>query len=617
MTSPWTTQIFVDNAYLPASVRNAMIAQGVDSFVMEKQGQWLGQPGNYDDTRSATTNTTAGRCSSASTRTSASNWKMQARVQRGATRRFTQVENEIRVDREMLAVDAVESLQRLVATRTATASSISSPRRHRGTGRIICNVQRYNPTDASSRPRSRTSACRPRRATIGSAPPGGLDVPVPIPSPVGPDAIPNCVPMNIFGQGNASAAAADYVVSPKWGDSVVTQEFAEVLFTGDIWQGFGPGAFSMAVGATCRDAVVLAARPTARASWPTVRRSTCRASASAASKAASRPAARTCTSSRRCRRSKASTTFGSCSRSSTCRSGRPQNSGAPARVRRRGRYSDYSTSGGIDSWKTGINFQVAEFLGLRATQSRDVREPTFAERFDVQGGGGSVTEQAIGGIADTERRRLPADDVFQITSTNLGNPNLDPETADTVTAGIVVQPQDTGLQFSIDWYDIDLSDAIGQLGVQGILNECNISGGEPVVPIRVPRSGTNAVTAVRNPYLNINNARIRGLDYEAAVEQRDGRVRQSSRALTLRFLAGRLLEDSTTTPSGTVTDLLRQLGEPDFRALISARWQIGGFGVMLQERYMSESGINAQPGPITFIQFEPGRVPGPGAAHSG
>ncbi len=53
MTSPWTTQIFVDNAYLPASVRNAMIAQGVDSFVMEKQGAMARSAGRLRRSREA------------------------------------------------------------------------------------------------------------------------------------------------------------------------------------------------------------------------------------------------------------------------------------------------------------------------------------------------------------------------------------------------------------------------------------------------------------------------------------------------------------------------------------------------------------------------------------
>jgi hypothetical protein len=79
-------------------------------------------------------------------------------------------------------------------------------------------------------------------------------------------------------------------------------------------------------------------------------------------------------------------------------------------------------------------------------------------------------------------------------------------------------------------------------------------------------------------------------------------------SLTLRFLAGRLLEDSTTTQTGTKTDLAGELSEPGFRALAGLRYNIGNFGVNWQRRYMAE-GINA--GTIQFIQFEPGRVPGP------
>jgi hypothetical protein len=85
-----------------------------------------------------------------------------------------------------------------------------------------------------------------------------------------------------------------------------------------------------------------------------------------------------------------------------------------------------------------------------------------------------------------------------------------------------------------------------------------------------------------------------------------------SEALTLRFLAGRLLEDSTTTPSGAKTDLSNELGEPDIRGLVGVRYRVGSFGVAVQERYLGSSGINAQPGPVTYVQFEPGRVPGPG-----
>jgi hypothetical protein len=167
------------------------------------------------------------------------------------------------------------------------------------------------------------------------------------------------------------------------------------------------------------------------------------------------------------------------------------------------------------------------------------------------------------------------------------------------------------LQFSVDWYDIDMSGAIGQIGVQGILNEC--TAGNAAFCANVIRDPvTNAVVGVRNPYLNINNAAVRGIDYELLWSKEPNLAKNQAEQFTLRFLAGRLLEDSTTTPTGAVTDYSGQLGEPDFRGLISLNYQVGKFGATLQERYLAESGINPAAGPVQFIQFQPGLVPAPG-----
>jgi iron complex outermembrane receptor protein len=613
LATPWTTQIFVDNPYLPADVRNAMIAQGVDSFVIEKQGQWLkdtlsnpstqfGPAGNWGDHEERRNEYDSWTLQLGFDKDIGDNWQMEARVQRGATDRYTAVLNEIRVDREMLAIDAVEVYSdRRDVDADGTTDLVAEA--DRGTGTIVCNVQRYNPTDAELQ--QSVAGVRVPAAQgawwLGSGSPTEL---VPIPSPVGPDAIPNCVPMNVFGQGNVSQAAADYVVSPKWGDSAVTQEFAEVLFSGDIWEGYGPGPFSMAVGATYRE------------QWFWQRGEPQDLMAYGPPKQAPTLGIRGVQGGF----SNGSPNLHEFSTVPAIQGGYdvwelftefnlPLWEQGPRRLELdvAGRYSDYSTSGGIESWKAGVNFQAAEFLRFRSTLSRDVREPTFAERFDVQGGGGSITENAIAGSPNPAG--VPT--TFQITSTAIGNPDLTPETADTVTAGLVIEPPQTGLQFSVDWYDIDLTDAVGQLGVQGIVNECTASGGTSPLCAYVFRDPTtSAVVAVFNPYLNINNARVRGIDYELLWNRDIDWFSSRDESLTLRFLAGRLLEDSTTTQTGTVTDLSGELSEPDFRALLSARYQFGNFGVNWQQRYMAETGINAAT--IQFIQFEPGRVPGPG-----
>lgn len=605
MASPWTTQIFVDNAFLPDSVRQAMIAEGVDSFVMEKQGQWLGQSGNWGDSEDRHNQFDSWTLQLGLDKDIGNNWQMQARIQRGATDRLSQVFNEIRVDREMLAVDAVEVYNdRRDADNDGIIDLIAEA--DRGTGTIICNVQRYNPT-----PEQLQAAVAHIRvpAAQGDASLGNGDptFPVPIPSPVGPDAIPNCVPMNIFGQGNVSPEAAAYVVSEKSGIGAVTQEFAEVLFTGDIWQGYGPGEFSMAVGATYREQWFWQAglpEDLMRYGPPTNAPNL------------------------GIRGIQGGFTTGSpnlheFSTVPTISGGydvwelftefnlplwETESGAQRLELDLAGRYSDYSTSGGITSWKAGVNLKVTDFLRFRTTVSRDVREPTFAERFDVQGGGGSITEHAIGGIPTPDGLPRPgsAATVFQITSTALGNPDLEPEEADTVTAGFVVEPARTGLQFSIDWYDIDLSGAIGQLGVQRVVNECNLDPTSSLCQYVFRDPATRAVTAVRNPWLNINAARVRGLDYELLWNRDLDLLPNRDEAFTLRFLAGRLLEDSTTTPGGQPVDLAGQQSEPKNRALLSARYRFGDFGVQLQQRYIGETEINA--GTITFVQFYPGRV---------
>jgi outer membrane receptor protein involved in Fe transport len=503
------------------------------------------------------------------------NWKLTARVQRGATRKYTAVLNEVRVDREFLAMDAVEIDP---VTREIIGDD---PGEVHGTGVIVCNVQRVGPLP-SQLAAAVAGVLVP--APQGDDSLGGPEDRVPIPGPVGPDTIQNCVPMNILGQGNVSPAAAKYVLSPKWGDSVVTQDFAEALLTGDIWKGYGPGAFSMAGGVTYRQQkfwqrgqpqALMAYGPPINAPALGIRGIPGGFTGGSPNlhEFSTVPAI----------------TGGYDVWEAFTEFNLPlwQRDGGPQRFELdlAGRYSDYSTSGGIVSNKAGINFQVAAPLRLRATMSRDVREPTFSERFDLQGGGGRVNDPTRGGAS------------FEITVTTGGNPNLEPEKADTVTAGIVYSPQRVqGLQVSVDAYRIDLTGAVGSLGQQRIVDEC--AAGAANLCSLVFRDSAGVISTVKNVYLNLDRAKVRGLDFELLFNTEPDFAKRRAENLSFRFLAGRLLEDSTTPLNGTKLDYSGAYNatagatEPDFRALASARYQIGKFGIDLQQRYMSEVMLN-------------------------
>jgi outer membrane receptor protein involved in Fe transport len=594
-TAPWNYTIFRENAFLPQSIRNTMTAEGLTSFTLEKQGTVLDMPGNYDDHEERRNSFDSWTLQFGVDKQIGDKWRMQTRVQRGATRKYTAVLNELRVDKEYLGMDAVEVY---ADRRDLNADGVPDlvADVDRGTGTVICNVNRYNPT---------TAALAASVATVlvpsvqGDDSLGGPTERVHIPGPVGPDAINGCVPFNVLGQGNVSQAAQAYVVSPKWGDSVVTQDFAEVLFTGDIWKGFGPGSFALAAGVTYRNQkgwqrgqpqALMAYGPPTNAVNLGIRGFPAGFTGGSANlhEFSTVPAIKG--------GYDVNEMFGELSMPLWDKGG-PRRLEVDVAARR----SDYSTSGNVDSWKAGINLQVAPFLRFRTTKSRDVREPTFSERYDLQGGGGRVNDPLNGNAS------------VEITIATGGNPDLRPELADTVTAGFVFQPKKIkGLQLSVDWYDINLKDAVGQLGVnaqasaQTIVDSC-AAGVASLCSLISRDPTTTAIGTVRSVFQNIDNARTRGIDYEVLFTTEPNFAKNRKELLTLRFLAGALLEDSVTSNAAgggrVTTDNANLYSEPDFQLLAAVRYQLGPLGINLQTRYIPETVLNN-----LFVQWRPGVV---------
>ena len=153
------------------------------------------------------------------------------------------------------------------------------------------------------------------------------------------------------------------------------------------------------------------------------------------------------------------------------------------------RFTDYSSFGGDDAWRAGINWRINEWVRLRANVSTAYRAPSVTDLFS--GGVQSfdfftdICESTTSGIVPTDNawQNCLLDGVDPATFTQLaaqypvtagGNPNLDPETADTITYGIVFTPQGVleGLQVSIDVWDIEVDSLIGRASSDGQLDAC-------------------------------------------------------------------------------------------------------------------------------------------------
>jgi len=249
------------------------------------------------------------------------------------------------------------------------------------------------------------------------------------------------------------------------------------------------------------------------------------------------------------------------------------------------RYARYSGSGTVAAWKAGLDWTLNDELRLRATRSRDVRAGSLSERFDFRGGGSVITDPS-----------LPGTPTYPITATRIGNPNIDPEEADTWTAGFVYKPDFLpGLSISTDYYDIGIGNAISALGVQNIVNRCH-AGNAPSCAL-ITRSFTDGrILFVSDLVLNVAGVRSRGIDLEVAW-RRPLSLLGGDESLALRLLANRTLEMSETGISGTKVDRSDQTGmiggAPAWQANVSVAYRRDSLQLTLQERLISSGRYSA------------------------
>lgn len=169
-----------------------------------------------------------------------------------------------------------------------------------------------------------------------------------------------------------------------------------------------------------------------------------------------------------------------------------------------GRYSDYSTSGGIWSWKFGGTARLFDDLRLRGVYSRDIRSPGISELFAIQ----SIN---IPTVIDPFRNNQSV----LVTRYTGGNPNLRPEIAHTLSFGGSYAPHYVpGLNFSVDYYEIDIKDVIGTISAQDAINRC-FAGYQPACATIV-RDSTGTITTLFGTQVNLAQYRTAGIDFDLA-----------------------------------------------------------------------------------------------------
>lgn len=169
------------------------------------------------------------------------------------------------------------------------------------------------------------------------------------------------------------------------------------------------------------------------------------------------------------------------------------------------RLSDYNTVGKVGAYKLDGAWEVVEGFRVRGGYQRAVRAPSIGELYSPQNQDyPSISEDPCaynstyraGSNAATVRSLCLAQGVpsaiidsytyanTQVNALSGGNPDLKEETANTYSVGLVWTPRLTHpllerLSLSVDYYSIDIKNAIGTIDATTALDKCYSASGNP------------------------------------------------------------------------------------------------------------------------------------------
>jgi outer membrane receptor protein involved in Fe transport len=239
------------------------------------------------------------------------------------------------------------------------------------------------------------------------------------------------------------------------------------------------------------------------------------------------------------------------------------------------RISDYSTSGSIWSWKVGLTNEFVPGVIGRVTRSRDIRAPTLSELY---------SNQTIS-FVDV------SDPVKQTTVRTLVNgggfAGLTPEKADTWTAGFTASPL-RRLTASIDYFDIAINNVITTISAQNIVSRC-FSGNQDLCA-RVFRDADGNLTRIVSASVNLAEYKTNGIDAEIGYVLPLSSDKQ--RNLNFRVL-GTWVNSLTTYDGVSSVQFLNNtsyafvLGMPEWRVNGSIGYSDPHFNGLVRLRYIS------------------------------
>jgi outer membrane receptor protein involved in Fe transport len=287
------------------------------------------------------------------------------------------------------------------------------------------------------------------------------------------------------------------------------------------------------------------------------------------------------------------------------------------------RASDYSTVGNTLSWNAGLEWAPIPSLRFRATRALSTRAPNINELYSppsetfptgiidpclgvtaTSSDATSVACRAAPGvnanIATNGSFTLNQADAQGIGGFDRGNPDLSEEEGNSWTIGAVIQPEGAGaldkFNFTVDYYRIDISDAIVQTNRNFILSQC-YGGGNPSFcnfvtrrPAAVGANSAGSIDQLDAAVTNSGGEFAEGIDLTVGFNTPIGSGKFNAQLSYTHLLDHYLIP----LPGEDKDILINEVGDSQDRAFLMLGYNIGKFGATMQTTYISAADLDDQ-----------------------
>lgn len=282
---------------------------------------------------------------------------------------------------------------------------------------------------------------------------------------------------------------------------------------------------------------------------------------------------------------------------------------------------DNSIAGNSNTWTAGVTYQPTQDLMFRGNKTVSIRAPAVTELFLPPATANEFANDPCdknfvgqGQVPALRKKNCESEGINTTTfvsnvvnatakGTTSGNQGLQSETANSYTYGVVLRPRWVPrLNISADYIDIKMTNAIAQLTLVELMDQCYDSTDYPNNPAckGFTRNAAHQVVDFHDGFINAGLLHFQGinagLDYTADLPWNAGSLETRGAFLDTRQL---ILQVGSAAPINEAGQLGATIGTPKGKGSLSLTWTKGPVSWYWQGLYYSGMNFNNQNTPTS------------------